>query len=135
MSKTSYSRAERVADQIKVEVADILMRKIKDPRVRFVTVTAVDVTTDLRVATVFVTTMETGQAEADLFAGLAHASGYVRSELGKRLTLRYLPEVVFAKDISGVRGDRILQLLDTLSGKQAQGEQASSSVAVESKRP
>ncbi|MCP9451891.1 MAG: 30S ribosome-binding factor RbfA [Nitrospira sp.] len=134
MSKTAYNRAERVADQIKMEVADILMRKIKDPRVRFVTVTAVDVTADLRVAKVFVTTMETGQAEADLFAGLSHASGYVRSELGRRLTLRYLPEVIFVKDISGVRGDRILQLLDTLSGEQAQGGLTSSSVSDEAER-
>lgn len=121
MSKAAYKRAERVADQIKIEVADILMRKIKDPRVRSVTVTGVDMTADLRIAKVFVTTMETGQAEADLFAALSHASGYVRSELGKRLTLRYLPEVVFVKDISGVQGDHILRLLDTLSGEHTHG--------------
>lgn len=118
MSKTAYKRAERVADQIRTEVADILMRKIKDPRVRFVTVTGVEMTADLRIARVFVTTMETGEAEEKIFAGLSNASGFVRSELGRRLTLRYLPEVIFRKDISGKRGDRILQLLDTLQERQ-----------------
>jgi ribosome-binding factor A len=97
-----------------MEVADILMRKIKDPRVQSVTVTDVELTGDLRIAHVFVTTLETEQAERDVFAGLSKASGFVRAELGRRLTLRYLPEVIFKKDTSGLRGDRILQLLNGL---------------------
>ncbi len=116
MSKTTYKRADRVADQIRMEVADILMRKIKDPRVHSVTVTGVELTADLRIAHVFVTTMETEQAERDTFAGLSKASGFVRAELGRRLTLRYLPEVIFKKDVSGQRGDRIMRLLDGLRG-------------------
>ncbi|MCP9446737.1 MAG: 30S ribosome-binding factor RbfA [Nitrospira sp.] len=130
MSKTAYKRAERVADQIRIEVADILMRKIKDPRVRFVTVTGVEMTADLRVAHVFVTTMETGKGEEEIFVGLSNASGFVRSELGRRLTLRYLPEVIFRKDISGKRGDRILQLLDALQeeGQARNAEPTSSPV-------
>lgn len=116
MSKTTYKRADRVADQIRMEVADILMRKIKDPRVHSVTVTGVEMTADLRIAHVFVTTMETGQAEQDVFAGLSKARGFVRAELGRRLTLRYLPEVMFKKDVSGLRGDRIMRLLDGLHG-------------------
>jgi ribosome-binding factor A len=127
MSKTAYKRAERVADQIRIEVADILMRKIKDPRVRFVTVTGVEMTADLRIAHVFVTTMETGEAEEAIFAGLSNASGFVRSELGRRLTLRYLPEVIFRKDVSGKRGDRILQLLDALHEGQARNAEPTSS--------
>jgi ribosome-binding factor A len=114
MSKTSYKRADRVADQIRMEVADILMRRIKDPRVRSVTVTDVELTADLRIAHIFVTTMEKDEAERDVFAGLAKASGFVRAELGRRLTLRYLPEVIFKKDISGPRGDRVLELLGKL---------------------
>ncbi|HJT19626.1 MAG TPA: 30S ribosome-binding factor RbfA [Nitrospira sp.] len=117
MTKTGYSRADRVADQIRMEVADILMRKIKDPRVRLVTVTDVELTNDLRLARVFVTTLESEEETKDVFAGLSKASGFVRSELGRRLTLRYLPEVVFVKDISGPRGDRVLQLLDGLHGR------------------
>ena len=114
MSKATYNRADRVADQIRMEVADILMRKIKDPRVRSVTVTDVDLTADLRIAHVYVTTMEKEQAEREVFAGLSKASGFVRAELGRRLTLRYLPEVVFRKDVSGLRGDRVMKLLDEL---------------------
>ncbi|MBX3302514.1 MAG: 30S ribosome-binding factor RbfA [Nitrospira sp.] len=103
-----------MADQIKMEVADILMRKVKDPRVHNVTVTDVDLTGDLRTAHVFVTTMETGEAERNIFSGLSKASGFVRAELGKRLSLRYLPDIIFKKDVSGPRGDRIMQLLEGL---------------------
>jgi ribosome-binding factor A len=117
MAKTGYSRADRVADQIRMEVADILMRKIKDPRVRSVTVTDVELTNDLRIARVFVTALGTDAETKDVFAGLAKASGFVRGELGRRLTLRYLPEIVFVKDISGPRGDRVLQLLDEIHVK------------------
>ncbi len=116
MSKATYKRADRVADQIRMEVADILMRKIKDPRVHGVTVTDVELTGDLRIAHVFVTTMEQGEAEHEVFAGLSKASGFVRSELGRRLSLRYLPDVIFKKDVSGLRGDRIHQLLAGLHG-------------------
>jgi len=114
MSKTTYKRADRVADQIRMEVADIVMRKIKDPRVRSVTVTDAELTADLRIAHVFVTTMEKDEAEHDVFVGLSKASGFVRAELGRRLTLRYLPEIIFKKDVSGPRGDRVLELLDEL---------------------
>lgn len=114
MAKTGYHRADRVADQIRMEVADILMRKIKDPRVQSVTVTDVKLTSDLRIARVFVTTMGTEEEERNVFAGLAQANGFVRGELGRRLSLRYLPEIVFAKDVSGPRGDRVLKLLDDL---------------------
>jgi len=122
MSKTTYKRADRVADQIRMEVADILMRKIKDPRVHGVTVTDVELTGDLRIAHVFVTTMETGEAERDIFAGLSKASGFVRSELGRRLSLRYLPDVIFKKDLSGPRGDRIMRILEGLHGESDQHE-------------
>ena len=114
MSKTTYKRSDRVADQIRMEVADILMRKIKDPRVRSVTVTDVELTADLRIAYIFVTTMEKEQAERDVFAGLSKASGFVRAELGRRLALRYLPEIVFKRDETGPRGDRVMKLLNEL---------------------
>ena len=122
MSKSTYKRADRVADQIRMEVADILMRKIKDPRVHDVTVTDVELTADLRIAHIFVTTMETGEAEREVFTGLSKASGFVRSELGRRLSLRYLPDVIFKKDVSGPRGDRIMQLLEGLHGEPEQQE-------------
>jgi ribosome-binding factor A len=127
MSKAIYKRADRVADQIRMEVAEILMRKIKDPRVHGVTVTDVELTGDLRIAHVFVTTMETGEAERDIFSGLSKASGFVRSELGRRLSLRYLPHVIFKKDLSGPRGDRIMRILEGLHGESDQHETRHSS--------
>lgn len=122
MSKATYKRADRVADQIRMEVADILMRKIKDPRVHGVTVTDVELTGDLRIAHVFVTTMERDAAEREVFAGLSKASGFVRAELGRRLSLRYLPDVIFKKDVSGMRGNRIDQLLAELHGSTGESQ-------------
>lgn len=115
MPKATYKRATRVADQIRIEIADILMRKTKDPRVGFVTVTDVEVTNDLRLARVFVTTGPNDQHEAETFAGLAKAVGFIRAELGRRLHLRYTPELIFQKDTSGPRGNRIMALLDELA--------------------
>lgn len=114
MAKTAYTRATRVADQIRMEVADIIMRKTKDPRVASVTVTDVELTNDLRLARVFVTTLLDAEQERAAFVGLNKASGFIRSELGRRLNLRYTPEIVFQKDISGLRGDRLLSILDHL---------------------
>lgn len=122
MSKTTFKRADRVADQIRMEVADILMRKIKDPRVRSVTVTDVELTADLRLAHVYVTTMETEEAERAVFTGLAKASGFIRAELGRRVTLRYLPELEFHKDLSGPRGNRVLALLNRIHDEAERNE-------------
>lgn len=101
-----------MADQIRMEVADILMRKVRDPRLRAVTVTEVSVTNDLRLARVYFTAGLDGMPDREIAAGLTKAAGFIRSELGQRLELRYTPELVFFKDISGPRGDRVLALLD-----------------------
>ncbi len=128
MSKTAYKRSTRVADQIRTEVADILMRKTKDPRVGVVTVTDVELTSDLRVARIFVTTGPDEKQEAGAFAGLAKAAGFIRAELGRRVNLRYTPELIFQKDTTGPRGDRILSILHQL-------EESSSSAQADAPRP
>jgi ribosome-binding factor A len=120
MTKATTKRAMRVADQIRMEVAEIIMRKTKDPRVSDVTVTDVELTNDLRLARVYVTTLQDGQAEADALEGLAKASGFIRVELGRRLHLRYTPELIFQKDLSGPQGDRIRSLLEQVQAE-AQG--------------
>ncbi len=113
-----------------MEVADILMRKAKDPRVGSVTVTDVELTNDLRFARIYVTTLLEDDGESDVFEGLAKASGFIRAELGRRLSLRYTPELVFQKDLSGPRGDRVLSLLEGLGekGPNAQPRETESSV-------
>jgi ribosome-binding factor A len=114
MAKPTYKRSERVADQLRIEVADILAKKSKDPRLHAVTVTDVEVTKDLRIARVYVSILGSQEEEAGVLKALTSASGFVRSELGRRLELRYTPEVKFWSDSSGPRGDRILNILDTL---------------------
>ncbi|HSE59042.1 MAG TPA: 30S ribosome-binding factor RbfA [Nitrospiraceae bacterium] len=110
--KPVTKRATRVADQIRMEVADILMRRVRDPRLQAVTVTEVSVTNDLRLARVYFTSGLDGAPDREIAAGLTKAAGFIRSELGQRLELRYTPELVFFKDVSGPRGDRVLALLD-----------------------
>jgi len=129
MTKTAYKRATRVADQIRMEVADIIMRKTKDPRVGAVTVTDVEITNDLRLARVFVTTLLDAEGEREAFIGLEKAGGFIRSELGRRLNLRYTPELVFQKDTSGPRGDRILSLLDHLDEERRKESQPDKAAA------
>src|SRR2546426_12826103 len=109
---TGHKRTDRVGDQIRMEIADILMRRLKDPRVGFVTVTAVDVTADLRQAWVYVTVLQQGPQEAETLAGLARAEGVIRGEFGGRLEQRYVPELTFVKDNSRDRGNRGMTLPD-----------------------
>jgi ribosome-binding factor A len=121
MAKPMRKRATRVADQIRMEVADIIMRKTKDPRVADVTVTDVEVTNDLRRAWVFVTALGDEGAQDGALAGLTNAAGFIRMELGRRLQLRYTPELVFRRDLSGARGARIRSLLDQVGAGDASG--------------
>ena len=115
MSKPTFKRAERVSDQMKREIADILMRKIKDPRVGFVTVTDVDVADDLRNAKVFVSVYG-GDKEASL-KGLTSAAPFIRSELGKRMRMRFVPELLFRFDATVEQGAHIMELLRDIEEK------------------
>ena len=117
---TGHKRTDRVGDQIRMEIADILMRRLKDPRVGFVTVTAVDVTADLRQAWVYVTVLQQGPQEAETLAVLARAEGFIRSELGRRLKLRYVPTLTFLKDTSLDRVKRVMTLLDQVRPQPAE---------------
>jgi len=125
MPRTGYNRVSRVADQIRMEVADIIMRKTKDPRLSSVTVTDVDLTADLRQAHIYFTSF-TAQNNADVTeiqSGLNRATGFIRSELGRRLQLRYTPELTFHHDLSGPKRDRILRLLEGLHSQRASTRQ------------
>lgn len=123
MSKPHFKRSARVGDQMKEEIADILMRKIKDPRVGFVTVTGVELSDDLRNAKVFVSSY--GAGREDLLAGLASAAAFIRGELGRRMRLKFLPELLFRYDDTVERGSRIMDLLHGLeSGGKKEDEGA-----------
>ena len=109
---TSFKRADRVGDQIRAELADILRDKIRDPRVGFVTVTAVRVSDDLRHARVFLSRLD-GDIQ-DALEGLGRAKGYLRGELGRRIRLRFTPELSFHEDRSGEEAARIYKMMDDL---------------------
>jgi ribosome-binding factor A len=117
MSKPTFKRADRVSDQIKQEIADILMRKIKDPRIGFVTVTDVDLADDLRNAKVFVSVYGGDEEKKASLQGLKSAAPFIRSELGKRMRMRCVPEILFRFDATVERGAHIMELLRAIEEK------------------
>ncbi|NLD15464.1 MAG: 30S ribosome-binding factor RbfA [Gammaproteobacteria bacterium] len=113
MSK-QYSRAQRVGDQIQRELAMLIPREVKDPRLGFVTLTGVDVSRDLGHAKVFITLMnseerETVDANLEL---LNEAAGYLRMLLGKAIKIRSIPQLRFYYDDSVSRGAYLSSLID-----------------------
>ncbi|MFD2704764.1 30S ribosome-binding factor RbfA [Salibacterium lacus] len=111
----SNVRADRVGEQIKKEMADILAREVKDPRVQFVTVTGVDVTGDLQQAGVYVTVLGSEEDQENTIQALQKARGFIRSEIGNRIQLRKTPEISFHFDESIDYGNRIERLLKDLN--------------------
>ncbi len=109
-------RPERVADLIQREVAEMLYRTVKDPRLEEVTITGVELTPDLKHARIFYVFRGSDEDEGreKVAAGLARAKGFIRRELGKRLHLRYSPELDFQYDGSFEYGAKIERLLKTL---------------------
>ncbi len=108
-----YSRTQRVSQEMQKEIAIILQREIKDPRIGMATVSAVEVSRDLAYAKVFVTFLndnEPQQIKIGITA-LQDASGFIRSLLGKAMRLRVVPELTFAYDNSLVEGMRMSNLV------------------------
>lgn len=103
-------RVARVREEIKRELTDIL-RKMKDPRIGFVTVTDVEVSNDLRYVKAFVSVLGDEEAKRQSMKGLESATGFVRTEIGRRIRLRHTPEITFKFDPSIERGARINELI------------------------
>jgi ribosome-binding factor A len=95
---TDHARARKLADRIKVVVAQTLERQVKDPRLGFVTVTDARVTGDLREATVFYTVLGDEVARAETAAALESAKGVLRAEVGKQTQVRFTPTLAFVLD-------------------------------------
>jgi ribosome-binding factor A len=111
-------RANRVGEQMKKELGEIIGRKIKDPRIGFVTVTDVQVTGDLQQATVYISVLGDEKQKEDTLIGLAKAKGFIRSEIGQRIRLRKTPEIIFEFDESVDYGNRIETLLHQIHNEQ-----------------
>jgi ribosome-binding factor A len=108
-----FSRKERVADMLQVELSTLLHREIADPRIKDVTVTAVDVARNFAHAKVFITTLnDDAEAKKDLMKALKAASGFMRSQLAKRVQMRTTPELRFIYDDSVQRGYTLSELIE-----------------------
>lgn len=116
-------RPGRLAEAIKQEVAQMLREELKDPRLGFATVTRVDVSPDLRYAKIFISVLGDEEEQASTIKALERAAGFVRSELGRRIRLRYTPEIAFKLDQSIAQGSRVLQLLNkVMDGSEDDGQ-------------
>jgi len=104
-------RQKRVSELIRQEIGEILEKEAADPRFYLVSVTAVEVSADLRHARVYVSTLGDAERRAEALRGLRHAARFLRRQLGARLSLRYIPELKFYLDDSLERGARIEELL------------------------
>lgn len=107
-----FSRSQRVAEQIRRELAELIRLEVKDPRVGFITLTDVEITPDYAHAKVFFSSMTGEQGVDDILAGLQRASGFLRRELGRRIRIHTTPELHFHYDKSVEQGSRLSQLID-----------------------
>ena len=107
-----FSRGQRVAEQIRRELAELIRLEVKDPRVGFITLTDVELTPDYAHAKVYFTSMTGQDGLDDILRGLRRASGFLRRELGRRVRIHTLPELHFVYDPSVETGNRISALID-----------------------
>ena len=109
--QTSFARSDRVAEQVRRDLADLIQTELKDPRVKFVSLTAVELTPDYAHAKVFYTTLDSEHLAA-VQQGLDRVVGFLCRELGRRIHIHTLPQLHFIHDTSVERGTSLSQLID-----------------------
>lgn len=112
----SYKRTDRVNALLQRELGQLISEELRDPRIAFATVTAVEVTSDLRSARVFVSVLGDEEASRGTLAALEGAKHHLRHELGERVDLRLVPDLTFVEDRSAARATRISKLLREARG-------------------
>jgi ribosome-binding factor A len=112
-------RPDRLGDQIRSEISQLLAREVHDPGVGFVTLTRVSVTADLQIARVYYTTMAADAARADTARALERATPFLRRQLAGRLRLRRMPELEFRFDQSVEQHDRIERIIQEIHDEEA----------------
>jgi ribosome-binding factor A len=110
-------RSEKLAETIHETVSSLLSRGLNDPRIGFVTITAVEVVDDLSVARIFFTVIGDESSKKNSETGLNSAKGYIRKELGRVLTIRHIPELIFNYDHSQDYGNRIDSILREIAAE------------------
>jgi ribosome-binding factor A len=126
-----FKRSERVAGQLRRDLAKLIQQEIKDPKVGFVSLSDVEVTRDLSHAKVFITVFEPEKAQESLKA-LRHASTFLRLRLGQELRLRHVPELHFVHDDSVEQGSHIDELISKALNADAHGTERTLAEAEES---
>jgi ribosome-binding factor A len=117
-----FSRSSRVVEQIKRELAELIRLELQDPRVKFVTLTDVEITPDYAHAKIFFTALQS-EKRAEIEAGLKRGSSFLRRELGKRIRIHTLPELHFVYDGSVEQGARMSVLIEeAIRSDNPQGE-------------
>lgn len=112
--ESNNPRTVRVAQDLKHHISEIVLKDVQDPRVKLVTITDVEMSPDLRHAKVFFSTIGDEKTRQQCYKGLVRASGFIKRELGKRIRLRYMPDITFHQDYSLEYGDKIERLLKTI---------------------
>ncbi len=112
-------RVEKVREAIKNELSKMLLLDVKDPRIKFVTVTGVELTDDMSYATVYVSLYGTAEEQEAAWKGLTKALGYMRTEIAKRIRLRFAPTLLLKKDTSYEYGAHIDSILNKLKQEEA----------------
>ena len=115
-------RKIQVAENLKHQISEIVLTQLEDPRVAFVTITGVEVSPDLRHAKVYFSLIGSEEEREACHRGLTRARGFIKRELGKRLRMRYMPELTFLHDHSLEHGARIEALLRTLHEEERERE-------------
>lgn len=111
-SHKSFSRTDRVNEQIRRDLADLLQFEVKDPRVKLVSITAVEVSPDYSHAKVLFSSLAPAERIPEITQGLKAAAGFLRRELGRRIRLHNMPELHFEHDNSIERGASLSKLID-----------------------
>ncbi|GLI07128.1 MULTISPECIES: 30S ribosome-binding factor RbfA [Paenibacillus] len=113
-------RVGRVGEQIKKELSQIIQSELKDPRIGFITVTGVDVTNDFSQAKVYLSVLGSDEQKEETLKALARGTGFIRSELGKRIRMRKIPELLFKFDASIDYGSKIETLIHQINDGNAE---------------
>src|SRR5271157_3280353 len=109
-------RVERLNSFLRQEISDIVQRYVKDPRLgTFVSVTAVEISKDMRYAKVFISRYGTDLEKADTIKALESASGYIRHELGERMKTRRIPELNFRLDNTIEKAAKVMKIIKDIS--------------------
>ncbi|NLW39382.1 MAG: 30S ribosome-binding factor RbfA [Tissierellia bacterium] len=109
-------RLNRISEEIKKIVSDLIARELKDPRINPLTsITSVQVTNDLSYANIYISVLGDKESKEETLVGLNSAKGFIRKEMGRRIDLRHVPEVIFHLDESIERGLYISKLIDDVN--------------------